>query len=308
MALRIEPDEDAEKARLKGGGARPHPAGPAPQGLDRDLHLCRDPGPGDPCIVIAYGPLTDLGGKLAVGRKERRVQRDGDGWTLGIGAQGPVKRHPCRIQRIFGHVPPEPGVAAGLGPTKRAKWRLRRLVGITGQVFFERTGAGKLHPAEFLRCANPGHDTPAPHHVERRCFAAHGLSRVRMSRNSVLYTLAKGVLCCAVLRSVELRRADGGSFQWPYVDQGLVFAVPTGGPVDPRNASRTFEALLTKAGLPHYRFHDLRHAFATTLLELGEPSKKGNWASSARAKGNPQSLAGRGLQVVERRGIEPLTS
>ncbi len=58
-----------------------------------------------------------------------------------------------------------------------------------------------------------------------------------------------------------------------YKDAGLVFTVPDGGPVDPRNASRSFDALLTKAELPHYRFHDLRHAFASTLLELGEHPK-----------------------------------
>jgi integrase len=52
-----------------------------------------------------------------------------------------------------------------------------------------------------------------------------------------------------------------------------VFAVPDGGPVDPRNAARSFEALLAKAGLPHYRLHDLRHAFATALLEAGEHPK-----------------------------------
>lgn len=58
-----------------------------------------------------------------------------------------------------------------------------------------------------------------------------------------------------------------------YADQDLVFAVPDGGPMDPSTASHTFSRLLKGAGLPHYRFHDLRHAFATTLLELGEHPK-----------------------------------
>lgn len=58
-----------------------------------------------------------------------------------------------------------------------------------------------------------------------------------------------------------------------YDDQGLVFATPVGGPIDPDNVGRTFDLLLKKAGIPHCRLHDLRHAFATRLLELGEHPK-----------------------------------
>ncbi len=58
-----------------------------------------------------------------------------------------------------------------------------------------------------------------------------------------------------------------------YEDQDLVFATPIGHPIDPGNANRTFDLLLKAAGLRHYRLHDLRHAFATRLLELGEHPK-----------------------------------
>ena len=34
--------------------------------------------------------------------------------------------------------------------------------------------------------------------------------------------------------------------------------------------ARAFEAVLVAAGLPHRCLHDLRHAFATVLLEEGE--------------------------------------
>jgi integrase len=55
-----------------------------------------------------------------------------------------------------------------------------------------------------------------------------------------------------------------------YQDQGLVFATDTGGPINPSNLrQRSFASLLTRAGLPHMRFHDLRHTCATLLLSRG---------------------------------------
>ncbi|MEV0734820.1 tyrosine-type recombinase/integrase [Streptomyces sp. NPDC050549] len=52
-------------------------------------------------------------------------------------------------------------------------------------------------------------------------------------------------------------------------DSGLVFAVPTGGPIDPANMTRRFGRLLDRAALRRIRFHDLRHSTATLLLEQG---------------------------------------
>src|SRR3712207_9543353 len=50
-------------------------------------------------------------------------------------------------------------------------------------------------------------------------------------------------------------------------DHGLVFATKTGTPINPSNLRlRSFAPLLKKAGLPHIRFHDLRHTCATLLL------------------------------------------
>lgn len=39
------------------------------------------------------------------------------------------------------------------------------------------------------------------------------------------------------------------------------------------SSSRRFDRLLKAAGLPHIRFHDTRHTFATIMLELGESPK-----------------------------------
>jgi len=49
----------------------------------------------------------------------------------------------------------------------------------------------------------------------------------------------------------------------------LVFTSARGGPVHSRADWQAWSDLLAELGLPHYRVHDLRHAFATTLLEQG---------------------------------------
>ena len=52
-------------------------------------------------------------------------------------------------------------------------------------------------------------------------------------------------------------------------DSDLVFCHPDGRPLDPGVVSHTFAKVLKKAGLPHIRFHDLRHTHATLLLKAG---------------------------------------
>jgi integrase len=50
---------------------------------------------------------------------------------------------------------------------------------------------------------------------------------------------------------------------------GLVFTTARGRPVDPSVDRRDWARLLADLGLPHYRVHDLRHGYATMLLESG---------------------------------------
>lgn len=52
-------------------------------------------------------------------------------------------------------------------------------------------------------------------------------------------------------------------------ETGLVFTTRWGTPIEPRNATRSFQRLLARAGLRPMRFHDLRHSCATLLLVQG---------------------------------------
>jgi integrase len=58
-----------------------------------------------------------------------------------------------------------------------------------------------------------------------------------------------------------------------YEDQDLVFCWANGRPLEPVGFYRRFVRLVQKAGLPHHRVHDVRHTFATLMLELGESPK-----------------------------------
>ncbi len=54
-----------------------------------------------------------------------------------------------------------------------------------------------------------------------------------------------------------------------YADNGLVFASPTGHPLDDSNLRRAFGRIVADAGLPRLRFHDMRHTAATLMLQAG---------------------------------------
>ncbi len=54
-----------------------------------------------------------------------------------------------------------------------------------------------------------------------------------------------------------------------WTENGLVFTNLTGGPMDTETATKSFQKVLKREGLPRQRFHDLRHACASLLLAQG---------------------------------------
>jgi integrase len=73
------------------------------------------------------------------------------------------------------------------------------------------------------------------------------------------------------LRRREARQSDErvlAGLSWR--EHGLVFTSAVGGPIEPGNLlRRSFWPILDRAGLPHIRFHDLRHTAATLMLSQG---------------------------------------
>jgi len=69
-------------------------------------------------------------------------------------------------------------------------------------------------------------------------------------------------------------------------DTGLVFTTTRGTPLDPRNVLRQFARVLEAGGIPHVRFHDLRHSCATLLLCSGR--------FAARGVGHPRAFGHQG--------------
>lgn len=66
----------------------------------------------------------------------------------------------------------------------------------------------------------------------------------------------------------RLERIAAGS-RWSDDPRDLVFTTTIGTPLDGITVTRRFQAILRDAGLPHQRFHDLRHACASLLLVQG---------------------------------------
>ena len=58
-----------------------------------------------------------------------------------------------------------------------------------------------------------------------------------------------------------------------YLDNDLVFARIDGRYLDSRAVSEQFLRLLKKYDIPKVRFHDLRHTYATLLMESGVQAK-----------------------------------
>ncbi|TYB92200.1 site-specific integrase [Micromonospora sp. WP24] len=99
----------------------------------------------------------------------------------------------------------------------------------------------------------------------------HGLVFVppkthRSSRPLPLSALAVRALEAQRVRQAKERLAAGEVWS----DLGLVFASTIGTAMEPRNVNRRFEQLRAAAGLDWLHLHDLRHAFATFLLDQGE--------------------------------------
>ena len=87
----------------------------------------------------------------------------------------------------------------------------------------------------------------------------------RSRRTIALPSVVRAALRLHRAQQLKARLAAGASWQ----EHDFVFTTPIGTPCDPWNLQKRFKALLTEAGLPPLRIHDLRHSCATLLLAQG---------------------------------------
>jgi integrase len=108
-------------------------------------------------------------------------------------------------------------------------------------------------------------------HVRRSLQRAHGkLELLDVKTKKSRRTVSLPLFAIRALQKHRLRQEDerqAALDRW--TETGLVFTSPFGAPLDPQIATRSFTRVLKRAGLPHQRFHDLRHACASLLLAQG---------------------------------------
>ena len=70
-------------------------------------------------------------------------------------------------------------------------------------------------------------------------------------------------------RAKELEQQNREAFGREYQENSYIFKWPDGHPYSPDYISHHFAKVLKKHGLPHIRFHELRHSCASMLLDMG---------------------------------------
>jgi integrase len=70
----------------------------------------------------------------------------------------------------------------------------------------------------------------------------------------------------------QQEKLDAGK-KWTGNPEGFIFTSRYGAPIVLEELSRELDAGLERAGLPHIRFHDLRHSAASLLISMGVPLK-----------------------------------
>jgi integrase len=84
-------------------------------------------------------------------------------------------------------------------------------------------------------------------------------------RTIPLPAIVRASLRAHARRQAEDRERAGECWQ----PSGFVFTTKRGRPLDAKNVTHRFQAIVKRADLPHQRFHDLRHACASLLLCQG---------------------------------------
>ncbi|MGF7009838.1 integrase [Lachnospiraceae bacterium PF1-22] len=93
------------------------------------------------------------------------------------------------------------------------------------------------------------------------------------TKKSVRYIPLCDVVVSVLLQHKLEQNAHKETYSSVYNDNNLVFAKPDGSFIDPRQLLKHFHQTLEAAGIRKCRFHDLRHSFASILLNNGASMK-----------------------------------
>ena len=98
--------------------------------------------------------------------------------------------------------------------------------------------------------------------IQERTKTASGARSVRLSQETL-----------ALLRSHKVKQNSRRLAATDWRDNDLIITTGAGGPVNPNNVSRSFKAIVKRAGVREIKVHELRHSNASLLLLAGVPAK-----------------------------------
>ena len=193
--------------------------------------------------------------------------------ALGLALKGSCT---CRLDRVSsstefvcGHMPDCSRLTGRVRSMPSGTMEIpSRRIGVAG-------GCARLPPGDLA-----AHPLPGQRDIDieaRRLRVRHTLARLdgrlvllepktERSRRSIVIPEVVVAALRAHRTRQRMERLVAGS-RW--VDSDHVFATTIGTPIEAAAVTRSFQCSLARAGLPHSRFHDLRHAAATFLLAQG---------------------------------------
>jgi integrase len=113
--------------------------------------------------------------------------------------------------------------------------------------------------------------------------------------------------CISLLRSHKSQQEDEkAQASAAYTDDGLVFPSPDGQPWPPDTFSTQFANLAKTVGMRGFRFHDLRHAFASIALADGVSIKEVQTLMGHSSPVVTLSVYARSIEGLGRRAVNEL--
>ena len=113
--------------------------------------------------------------------------------------------------------------------------------------------------------------------------------------------------CVALLRSHKAQQEDEKALAGEaYTDNDLVFPNPDGQPWPPDTFSMQFAKLAKSVGMQGFRFHDLRHAFASITLADGVSIKEVQTLMGHSSPVVTLSVYARSIEGLGRRAVNEL--